>query len=542
MKSAALAAVMGTSDVLSIVIVCAYLLMLLILGWLGHRASSEEEEDYYLAGRGQGWLVSSLTIMATFLSSFALLGAPGMVYREGVVFALVSLNVAVAGFCIGLLGPRIWKAGRDGKFVTQADMICSHYGSRLSLRLLVSLVGVLFVVPYVMMQIKAGGDLAEVLFPDSPYAFQIGAILLALITAIYIMVGGMRSVSWTDAIQCVLLIAGMFLAAIAMVAAIGGPGLFFERLHLLPPSSMTIPGNTGQWQMPFLFTVCLLMPIGGIIQPAQWMRFYSASGPQALHRSSLIFVIVLTGCFLFAIMPVGLGGQILYPLQIRDSGVAPHAEVGAFDQILVFVAQQNLPTVFGESLGGFIATLLIVAIMAASMSTADSNLHALSALLTRDIYAQFLRPQATNWEKLLVGRIVILAATGAALAVILAGQSGEESLQGFLQMIVGLALFAVAFSVQLLPITIDMLYIHKGTKLGAVGGLSIGIVGAFCFTSLFPMLLSLLPMNSATSSLANAVSQLKQTFPMHASAWGLIANLATFTLISSVERSLTKSS
>ena len=128
------------------------------LGWLGYRRSQIGEEDYYLAGRGQGWVVTSLTIMATFFSSFALLGAPGMVYREGVVFALVSLNVPVAGYCVYLLGSRIWEAGRMRGYVTPADMICDYYESGVALRLLVVLVGILFTIPYVMMQLKAGGE------------------------------------------------------------------------------------------------------------------------------------------------------------------------------------------------------------------------------------------------------------------------------------------------------------------------------------------------------------------------------------------------
>ena len=90
-----------------LLVLVIYLTVLLGLGWLGYRRSTGGEEDYYLAGRSQGWIVSSFTIMATFFSSFALLGAPGMVYREGVVFALVSLNVPVAGFCVYLFGDRI---------------------------------------------------------------------------------------------------------------------------------------------------------------------------------------------------------------------------------------------------------------------------------------------------------------------------------------------------------------------------------------------------------------------------------------------------
>ncbi|MEO0447390.1 MAG: sodium:solute symporter family protein, partial [Verrucomicrobiota bacterium] len=436
-------AMVDGGGLMAMTVIGAYLVLLLILGWLGHRASRSGEEDYYLAGRKQSWLVSTLTIMATFLSSFALLGAPGMVYREGVVFALVSLNIPVAGFCIYLFGRRIWKAGSKGGFVTPADMICAHYGNSVALRLLVALTGVLFVLPYVIMQIKAGGDLAAVLFRGNHRAYEFGAVFLALITAIYIMIGGMRSVAWTDAIQCVLLVGGMLLAGIAMTVALGGPLGFAQAVSELPASSLTIPGNTGQWTIPFLFSVCLLMPIGGILQPAQWMRFYSAKNPETLRRSGLIFIVILTGCFLFGIMPVGLGGQVQYPLLFTEAGVAPAKEVGSYDQILVVAAQEQLPLLFGATLGALVATLLIVATMAASMSTADSNLHALSAVVTRDLYGALLRSSASESERLWVGRATILLTTGLALLVVIMGSRPESSLGGFLQMIVGLALFAV---------------------------------------------------------------------------------------------------
>lgn len=521
---------------IAFVVIGAYLLMLLVLGWLGHRANKSGEEDYYLAGRKQGWLVSTLTIMATFLSSFALLGAPGMVYREGVVFALVSLNIPVAGFCIYTLGRRIWKIGRDGGFVTPADMICAHYGSPVVLRLLVALTGLLFVVPYVIMQIKAGGDLAAVLFREQENAYEIGAIVLAFITAIYIMVGGMRSVAWTDSVQCVLLLGGMLLAGIAMTVAMGGPAGFAEEIADLPESSLTVPGNTGLWKLPFLLSVCLLMPIGGILQPAQWMRFYSAEGPRTLRRSALIFIFVLTGCFLFGIMPVGLGGQALFPLQFTDGGVSPAPEVGVFDQVLVVVAQEQLPVLFGSAIGLAVATLLIVATMAASMSTADSNLHALSAVVTRDLYAAMVRPNAGEKERLWVGRITVIATTTVALIMVIAGSRPESSLAGFMEMIVGLALFAVAFSVQLLPITIDLLFVKRGTRAGAIAGLAVGLAMAFAFTSLFPLVVG------AESPLMSLVAQAKSIFPVHAAAWGLIPNAVVFLLVSTIQRATSSSS
>ncbi|UUO07726.1 sodium:solute symporter family protein [Blastopirellula sp. J2-11] len=512
------------------VVLVVYLLVLLAIGWIGYRQSKQGEEDYYLAGRGQSWLISSLTIMATFFSSFALLGAPGMVYREGVVFALVSLNVPIAGFCVYLLGSRIWQAGRAHGYVTQADMLCDHYDSHLLLRVLITLVGFLFAIPYIIMQLKAGGELAAVLFVDYDYAFEVGTIVLAAITALYIMIGGMRSVAWTDALQCILLILGMLLAGVAMVASLGGLSGFRDAVAELPESSLTVPGNSGFWQLPMLFTICLLMPIGGIIQPAQWMRFYAARDQAALKKSALIFILLLTGCFMFGIMLVGLGSQALYPLQISADGVSPAPEIASYDQVLVVVLRDHLPKLLGPSLGTALASLTIVAIMAAAMSTADSNLHALSALVTRDIYDRFIRPQASEGERVWVGRFVILAATLGSLALVLMGSRPESSLAEFMGMIVDLALFAVAFSVQLLPMTIDVLFLRRGTALAATSGLIAGITTAFLFTPLFPTVaawVDLAPLDSLVTHVQTAAIYL----PIHASAWGLAVNVMLFLLI-----------
>ncbi|MEE2754007.1 MAG: sodium:solute symporter family protein, partial [Candidatus Latescibacterota bacterium] len=187
-------------------VLALYLLMLVAFGFIGYRRGQDTEDDYYLASRGQGWIVSSLTIMATFFSSFALLGAPGMIYRDGVVFALFSLNVPVAGVGIYIIGSRIRKLGQERGYVTPTDMIADHYDSPVALRLIVVLIGVLYGVPYVVIQIQAGGILSRQMF--GPDAFETGAVILAVITTAYIVGGGMRSVAWTDVVQGILLVAG----------------------------------------------------------------------------------------------------------------------------------------------------------------------------------------------------------------------------------------------------------------------------------------------------------------------------------------------
>ena len=309
-----------------------YLLFLLGIGLWGFSKRQAGEEDYYLAGRGQGWMLSSLTIMATFFSSAAMLGAPGMVYKEGVVFALFALNVPLSGAMIYVLGNRIRELGRLHGHVTPADLICSHYGSPVALRCLVALIGFLYAVPYVVIQIQAGGIISSQLF-GGEHAFEIGACLLSLVTMLYIMIGGMRSVAWTDALQGTLLMGGMLLAGAAAVAALGGPSAFFAKVAELPRTSLTVPGTTGSFTPEKLFTLCIFGALGSMIQPAQWMRFYAAKSAKALRRSAVIFALGLTACFLFGVMLVGLGGQVLYP-------VAKAGTDGAFD----YQVQVNRPS------------------------------------------------------------------------------------------------------------------------------------------------------------------------------------------------------
>ena len=537
------------------VVLGLYLLLLLTFGLQGYRRrKNEHQDDYYLAGRSQGWLVTSLTIMATFFSSFALLGAPGMVYRDGVVFALFSLNVPVAGVAIYVLGTRIRRIGRENGYLTPADMISAHYGSPVALRLIVALIGLLYAVPYVVIQIQAGGIISERLFAGE-HAFEIGACLLSLVTMLYIMIGGMRSVAWTDALQGALLMTGMLLAGLAAVAALGGPSAFFEKVNDLPHTSLSVPGTTGSFTPEKMFTLCIFGALGSMIQPAQWMRFYAAKSAKALRRSAVIFALGLTACFLFGVMLVGLGGQVLYPLakpntdgvfeyrlQQDTNTVAateadltkrlangakplPHPDVGTgsrdFDQIMVVVLKRHLPKLLGPA-GLLLGTLIIIAIMAAAMSTADSNLHAMSAVLTRDIYGGILRPGASEKSRLWVGRGVIAAATMLSLGMVFISRSSESF--DPIGMIMPMSILAIAFSSQLLPVTIDVLFLKRGSRQGAVAGIIAGMLVVLMFSPI-PAILT-----GSDSAVVSLFARLKQLADI--GFCGVVVNVTVFALVS----------
>ena len=526
----------GFGNVMPYLVFGLYIFMLLTLGFAGWRKfqrSRRGEEDYYLAGRSQGWIVSSLTIMATFFSSFALLGVPGTTYKEGVVFALFALNVPIGGAVIYCFGAKIARIGRARNFVTPADMFADYYASPTAMRLLVALIGFLFVVPYVIVQLKAGGILAEQLF-GFEYAFEIGTIVLAATATLYIIVGGMRSVGYADVVQGSLLVMGMLLGGATIVWRLGGPEAFFEQVSQLPRRSLTAPGTTGRWAPWMLMTAAAFGALGSLIQPAQWMRFYAASSTRTLRRSAIIFTVVLTSCYIFGVMLVGLGGQVQYPIDVTVVGetvvATAHPAVGsgpqAFDQILIVIVKNNLPAMLGV-FGAFLASMIMIAIMAAAMSTADANVHVFIDMLTSEIYTRFIAPRSSEHHRVWVGRIVIFFSILISLILVFVSRNRTEFAP--IQMLTDMALLGIAFSTQMLPATVDMLYLHKATRSGIVWGMIAGVIVVFLASPFGKVMFG-----GISSELVGFSGYLATIIDR--GAIGLIANLAVCVAVSSFTR------
>ena len=513
-----------------------YLGLLLILALYGYLKSRLTEEDYYLAGRQQGFVITTLTIMATFFSSSAMLAVPGSVYKDGVAFMIFALNLPIAGAAVYILGSRISRLGRAKGYVTPADMVGDYYGNSATVRVLVALLGVLYVMPYVVIQIRAGGHLAQQLFPDAAEVtvlgqtldvFAVGATVLSAVMTIYILVGGMRSVGLADVVQGSLLLIGMLVAGYTVIAALGGPGRYLTAVSQLPTEALSLPGATGRYTVWSLMTICIFAALSSMIQPAQWMRFCAARSTQTLKRTALIFTLVLPVCYLLGVMPVGLGARALYPPQTVGGELIPHAEIGRWDQTLIAVLRDHGLEVLGVG-GPIIISVLLIAILAASMSTADSNLHALSAVMTRDIYDRFLRPRASQRERAWVGRIVIVAGSVLALGLVQLGEHNQDFAP--LRMIIEMQFVAMAFSCQLLPVVIDMLFLHRGTRLGAIAGMIAGLLAVGLFTPVPGLLLG----EGLGQPIAETTTYLKSLFDI--GFCGFAVNVAVFAVVSSLTK------
>jgi SSS family solute:Na+ symporter len=464
------------------VIVISHLLVLMTIGWLGIRARKSGAEDFFLAGRRQGWLVTAFTIMATFFSAFALMGAPGMVFRFGLPFVMFSLNVPVAAVLIWIVGNRVRALSHQHALVTPSDFVCHHYPSRV-LNFLICLLGFLFVLPYVVLQIKAGGYLFDVI-TDGQVGQKWGAVILASLTMIYVHLGGMRSVAWTDIYQGVLLLSGMIWGGIVTVNAVGGNGEFFRKVAEVGDAFITVPGLGGFFSIPMLLTFTLVAPIGTMLSPAQWLRYNAARSAGDLKRAAIIFAVCLTAAYLFGIMLVGLGGKVLLPALANA------------DEVFIRIVKIHLPL--------WASTLFMVCIIAAAMSTADSNLHALGAIIAKDFYKGLLRKSASQKKILTVSHVVIFVTTLMALLIVIFVEN--------LPMLVRLGIVSMAFCLQLLPVVADILWLKRGNAVAAVAGILSGLA-------------VLIP-------LAFSAGVPQNPLDVHYGFWALLANLLVFAALS----------
>ncbi|MFC2076937.1 sodium:solute symporter [candidate division KSB1 bacterium] len=420
--------------------------VLVFNGYMGWRFSQAKMVDYFLAGRTQGWIVNSLTLMATFFSSFAILGASGMLYRHGIGFVLFSLNVPIAGALIYIFGRPLWRLGKRFDFVTPGDLMAHFFKSDV-LRILYVLVGLVYVIPYIVIQIKAGGYIFSVI-TGGIVSFNQGAYILSGVAVVYIIAGGLRSVAWNDVFNGALLLMGMIAGGVVTIVALGGIKKLFTSALAVNPDFLTVPGPEGYWAIPMLFTYILVGSLGTMVAPAQWMRYYAARSPDVLRRSAIVFSTLLTCGYLFGVSFVGLGGRVLLP------------EIDP-DAVFLQVITTYLPLAF--------ASTVAIAIIAAALSTANANLHALSAILTRDIYTRFIRRGASDKEGIFVGRIIIFMATIVALWLAL-------TMPG---MIVPIGFISMAATMQLLPPVAALLWWPRVTKAGAITGILAGLIVLF---------------------------------------------------------------
>jgi len=368
--------VMTTANPVAVV-AAAYLLVLIFLGWQGYRRrQSNSLGDFYLAGGNLGLLVLFATLYATQYSGNTFLGYTGQAYRIGFPWVMsVGMMMSVV-ILYQLFAPRLHEQAHRYGYVTPADWFQHRFGSRL-LTLVVSLIMALSLLNYLYAQFLAMGHFVAGI-TGGQVPFWVGVVGLGVVIGIYETLGGMRSVAWTDVVQGFMLFFGLMIVLALAWPQIGGLETVVRQLQVEKPELVAVPTweRCGNW-----FSWTVLLGLGAAMYPHAIQRIYAARDERTLRRS-LKLMVWMPFFTTFVVFIVGIAAHAVIA---ERTGIATDQVMPAF---LAAVAGSG-PT------AQWATAFVLIATLAAIMSTADSALLSLSSIITVDIVAR-LRDRRTD--------------------------------------------------------------------------------------------------------------------------------------------------
>ncbi len=488
----------------------------LFWGFKGAR-DAKTSADYFLAGRSIGVWVFVLAATATSFSGWTFVGHPGKIFTDGLPYAFASFYALTIPLTGVLFLRRQWVLGKVYRYITPGEMYSDYYGGN-AMRLLTVLVAFLFSVPYLGVQLRASGNLFNVL-TDGLVSVNFGMFALTTVVVIYVASGGLKSVAYVDCAQAILLAVGIAILGGIAIHYAGGWGGFTGGLadivqkdvssgqNLTPDGysmKVAIPGSiqmvsagskasggawTGIMCMTYMFAL-----MGIQSSPAFSMWAFANKTPQAFRWQQVVASSIVVGILLFTFTIFqGLGGHILVANgileNISDKNLVPE---------LINLLSDAAPWLVG---------LLAVCALAAMQSTGSAYMSTFSAMVTRDIYTKYISPGASDQTQKMTGRLFVVVVAGAALVV--AANSSQA--------IVMLGGLAVAYGFQMYPALIGICYYRGFTTKGVVFGLVVGLIAV-----------TLTDKTSAWFGVPWGAYPLT----IHSAGWGIFFNLLTTFIVS----------
>jgi sodium/proline symporter len=369
-----------------------YLLAMLAIGLYASRFT-ETSEDYFLGGRRLGPWSAALSAGASDMSGWLLLGLPGLALVVGAEAIWVVLGLLAGTYCNWLLVAKRLRSYSVAlnNALTLPEFLARRFADDSKLIQSISAIFILiFFLFYTSSALVAGGKLFETVFGfDYTAALFIGTGCIV----IYTLFGGFIAVAWTDLVQGLLMMAALVIVPVVAIEYVGGVSYSYETISHKNADLFNMWTNKDGEPLTTIAIVSLLAwGLGYFGQPHILARFAAMKNNQVAVPARRIAVLWSAIAMLGAIL-TGFAGMIFVDSHFGGSVV----DVERIFMLLV-------DTVFHP----YVAGILLAAILAAIMSTADSQLLVSSSALAEDIYRQLLNPSATSHEVVVVGRLSVL--------------------------------------------------------------------------------------------------------------------------------------
>lgn len=414
------------------------------------------EKSFFLGGRKMGGLVAALSAGASDMSAWVLMGLPGSIYLAGMGQVWISVGLLIGTVLAWfLVAPKLRRYSMlADDSITIPQYLTKRFKSTSStLQVVCAVIFVIVYCVYGASSISACGSLLFTLFGLDPRA---GMAIATLIIIVYVFLGGFNAVCWTDFFQGLLMLAALLLTPIVALGMLKTTGAV---------AAGTIPENyfnflsSGKFDWASISTILTGFGwgLGYFGMPHIIIRYISIKSEKEMKKSRWIGI-CWTALILIMASVVGIVGRKYLGDSMVDS------------KNLVFV--QMARTVFFPFLGG----IIISAIIAASMSTADSQLLAASSAFASDVYKTTIKKNASDKNVMWVGRIVVVVISLVAFGIAMLG-SGDPPLVPAFSTIMSLVSAAWgAFGAAFGPVILLSLYWRRLNYKGAVAGIITGFV------------------------------------------------------------------
>ena len=468
-----------SANLLFIVLFALYSLAMLFFGWLSLMKSAKSANDYFLAGKGVGFVVFAFGVCASIFSSWMFLGNPATIWTHGLAGAAWFVHIPLIALGAYLLWYRVWIVSNKHGFTTSGEILGAYFDSKV-VQVLVAILAILYAVPYIILQMWGAGHLINTL-SGGLIAFKWGAYILAIVMVFYVMAGGMKGTAWTSAIQGFLLLVGFYVLLLTVMRANGYQNVFVSLAD--NPEFITMPGVKGTFSWQYGFTYAITVGFGIAAAPVYtlWVNSVSVSFNKINKFYNFWMLTVFVGAtyFITAIL-IGLGGKVLFPT--------------------LAAADSLVPAIMATYMPAMIYTVVGIAAVAAAQSTAGLALQTATTCIIKDIYMGAMEKTMTDKQQTRLARVITFVLLIAAMLL-------SENITGMIAVWGG---FATSFGLMLVPAWFGALFWPKLSKEGVTYGMIIGTITVFI------------------------MFKFDSPLGIHFGVWGLIVNFATAMIISSI--------
>ena len=446
-----------------LLIIAAYLFSLLLLGYFASRLFSGTKQDYLLASHSIGPFLLLMSIFGTTMTAFALVGSSGQAFKEGIgVYGmLASSSGIIHSLCFFVIGVKIYGFGRKYGYATQCQFFRDRLDSDLVGFLLFPIL-VALVIPYLLIGVMSGGIVIEAmtagampsLFPaqgpmNGGVPRWLGSAVVSAVVLSYVFFGGMRGTAWANAFQTIIFMVLGMVTFFVLADKIGDGETMMDSLRIA--SSNVLDTHTTRSQMsPTKFFTYMLIPLSVGMFPhlfQHWLTAKSAKSfklPVVMHP--IFIMIVWVPCVL-----IGIWGTVA----INDPKLIPPGVAANLS------ANQILPVLVKFNTAPILGGLLTAGILAAIMSSLDSQFLCIGSMFTNDVVTHYLgKDRFSDKAQVWIARAFII------LIVLVTYVLAQYELSVFVLGVWCFSGFAALF-----PIVFAALYWKRLTAAGAISGI-----------------------------------------------------------------------